>query len=122
MKKNIIRVRFSFKDLSSYRLNAVISFFTIFRSSHRRCSVRKGLLRNFAIFTGKHLCQSLFFNKVAGPRSAALLEKRLWCRCFPLCFAKFLRTPFLQITSGRLLLYLEFITSFPKSCLQMNFC
>ena len=27
---------------------------------------RKGILRNFAKFTGKHLCQSLFFNKVAG--------------------------------------------------------
>ena len=26
----------------------------------------KGVLRNFAKFTGKHLCQSLFFNKVAG--------------------------------------------------------
>ena len=25
------------------------------RSSHRRCSVRKGVLRNFAKFTGKHL-------------------------------------------------------------------
>ena len=36
------------------------------RSSHRRCSVRKGVLRNFAKFTGKHLCQSLYFNKVAG--------------------------------------------------------
>ena len=30
-----------------------------------RCSVRKGALRNFSKFTGKHLCQSLFFNKVA---------------------------------------------------------
>ena len=30
------------------------------------CSLRKGILRNFAKFTGKHLCQSLFFNKVAG--------------------------------------------------------
>ena len=29
---------------------------------------KKGLLRNFAKFTGKHLCQSLFFNKVAGIR------------------------------------------------------
>ena len=37
-----------------------------FRSSHRRCPVRKGVLRNFAKFTRKHLCQSLFFNKVAG--------------------------------------------------------
>ena len=37
-------------------------------SSHRRCSVKKGALRNFRKFTGKHLCQSLFFNKVAGLR------------------------------------------------------
>ena len=29
-------------------------------------SVRKGILRNFSKFTGRHLCQSLFFNKVAG--------------------------------------------------------
>ena len=38
------------------------------RSNHRRCSVRKGVLRNFTKFTGKHLYQSLFFNKVAGLR------------------------------------------------------
>ena len=31
----------------------------------QRYSVRKGVLRNFAKFTGKHLCQSLFFNEVA---------------------------------------------------------
>ena len=29
---------------------------------------KKGVLRNFAKLTGKHLCQSLFFNKVAGLR------------------------------------------------------
>ena len=28
------------------------------------CSVRKGVLRNFAKFKGKHLYQNLFFNKV----------------------------------------------------------
>ena len=28
----------------------------IFRSSHRRCFLRKDILRNFAKFTGKHLC------------------------------------------------------------------
>ena len=32
------------------------------------------------------------------------LKKRLWHRCFPVNFVKFLRTPFLQNTSGRLLL------------------
>ena len=47
------------------------------RSSHRRCSVRKDVLRNFVKFTGKHLCQNMFFNKVAGLRPATLLEKRL---------------------------------------------
>ena len=35
------------------------------RSSHSKCSVTKGVLGNFAKFTGKHLCQSLFLNKVA---------------------------------------------------------
>ena len=47
-----------------------------FRSSHQMCSVKKGFLRNFTKFTGKHQCQSLFFNKVAG-RPATLLKKRL---------------------------------------------
>ena len=74
------------------------------RSSHQRCSMKKGVLRNFTKFTGKHLCQSLLFNKVAGLRPATLLKKRLWHRCFPMNFAKFLRTPFLQNTSGRLVL------------------
>ena len=37
-----------------------------FGSSHKRCSVKKGVLRNFEKFTGKHLCQRLFLNKVAG--------------------------------------------------------
>ena len=34
-----------------------------YRSSYQRCSVKKGVLRNFAKFTEKHLCQRLFFNK-----------------------------------------------------------
>ena len=45
---------------------------------------KTNVLRNFAKFTGKHLCQSL------------------WHKCFPVNFAKFLRTPFSQNTSGRL--------------------
>ena len=65
------------------------------RSSHQRCSVKIGVLRNFAKVTGKHLCQSLFFNKVAGLRSANLLKMSLWHRYFPVNFAKFLRTLFL---------------------------
>ena len=37
------------------------------RSINRNCSAKKGVLRNFEKFTGKHLCQGLFFHKVAGP-------------------------------------------------------
>ena len=73
-------------------------------SNHRRCSARKSFLRKFAKFTGKHLCQNLFFNKVAG-QLATLLKKRLWHSCFPVNFAEFLRTPFLTEHLRWLLLY-----------------
>ena len=36
------------------------------RSSRPEVFCKKSVLRNFAKFTGKHLYQSLFFNKVAG--------------------------------------------------------
>ena len=28
----------------------------VIRNSHRRCSIKKAVLKHFAIFTGKHLC------------------------------------------------------------------
>ena len=34
-----------------------------YRSSRPEVFCKKGVLRNFAKFTGKHLCQSLFFKK-----------------------------------------------------------
>ena len=74
-----------------------------FTEAAPRCSLKKGVLRNFAKSTGKHLCQSLLFNKVGGLMSATLLKNRLWHRCFPSNFTKFLRTPSLQNTSGWLL-------------------
>ena len=68
----------------------------IYRSSHRRRSIRKGVLRNFA---NSHV--KIFFNKVAGLRPANLFKKILWHSCFPV---NFLRTPFLLNNFGRLLL------------------
>ena len=54
------------------------------RSSHQRCSVRKGVLRNFAKFTGKHLCLSLFFNKVAGSKLTVKtpVRRHFFCRTY----------------------------------------
>ena len=66
------------------------------RSSLPEVFCKKAVLRNFAKFTGKHLCQSLLSNKVAGLRPATLLKKRLGHSCFPVNFAKFLRAPFLK--------------------------
>ena len=51
--------------------------FTHCRSSRREVFCRKGVLRNLAKFTGKHLWQSLFFNKVAG-----LIEKEALAQVF----------------------------------------
>ena len=47
----------------------------------------KCVLRYFAKFTGKHLCQSLFFN-----------QRRPWHRCVLVNFATFLRKPFFYRT------------------------
>ena len=73
-----------------------------FRSNYQRCSVKKDVLRNFAIFTGKYLCQGLYFNKVAD--ACNFVKKEALTQVFPVNFAKFLRTSFSQNTSGRLLL------------------
>ena len=84
------------------------------------CSVRKGVLRNFAKFTGKHLCQSLSFNKVIGLRSATLFKKRVWHGCFPVNFAKFLRTRLLTEQPWWLLLAVIRVSgdNFPNDVLQ----
>ena len=84
----------------------------------RRCSVKKGVLINFAKFTGKHLSQSFFFNKSADLRSATLLKKRLWHRCFPVNFAKFIRTPFFKKHLWWLLLQ-AFISKWSRLIIQV---
>ena len=38
------------------------------------------------------------------PQASNFIKNRLWHRCFPVNFVKFIRAPFLQNTSGRLLL------------------
>ena len=47
-----------------------------YKSSRPEVFYNKGVLENFAKFTGKHLCQSLFFSKVADV-GLTLLKKRL---------------------------------------------
>ena len=55
---------------------------TGWKSSRRRCSVRKGVFKNFAKFTGKNLCQGLFFNKVAGLSQVTPFLQKTFGSCF----------------------------------------
>ena len=47
---------------------------TLLRSSHRGCSVKKGVFKNLRKFTGKHLCWSYFSTKLLAFRPATLLN------------------------------------------------
>ena len=61
---------------------------SIFRSSRLQMFFEIGVHENFANFTGKHLSRSLFLIKL----------QRLWHRCFPEKFAKFLQHLFYRTT------------------------
>ena len=61
----------------------------------QRCSINKVFLEISQEPQENTCARVSFFNKVASLRFATLLKKRLWHRCFPLNFAKFLRTSFL---------------------------
>ena len=52
---------------------------------------RKGILRNFTKFTWKHLCQSLFFNKVVGRN---FIKKEALAQVFPCEFSKISKNTF----------------------------
>ena len=52
---------------------------------------------------------------------ATSLKKRLWHRCFPVNFAKFLRTPILQNSSGQLLLSINVFNYFNFYFLRIKY-
>ena len=68
------------------------------------CSVKKVFLE-VSLNSQKNTCARVSF---LIKRPATLFKKKLWHGCFPVNFAKFLRTPFLQNTSGRLILRFGF--------------
>ena len=95
----------------------------------QRCSVKKVLLE-ISQNSQEHTCAIIsFLIKLQASALQLFLKKRLWYRCFPVNFAKFLRTtffiehlwwlllsyefakflktPFSQNTSGQLLLHKE---------------
>ena len=70
-----------------------------------RSYVKKGVLKNFTMLTGKHLCWSLFsLNAPAWVFRSEVLKKRLQHSCFPVNIVKFLKNPILKNIYERLLL------------------
>ena len=63
---------------------------------------KKVVLKNFAIFTEKHLRWSLFLNKNTVLQTWNFFKKRLQHRFFPVNIAKFLRKPVLENICERL--------------------
>ena len=86
-----------------------VKFFS--RKLHRGCSAKKGVLKSFTKFIGKHLCWSLF-------TSGDFNKKWLQHWCFLVKFGNFFRTPILQNTWERLLLrgffFLKVVRKFQK--------
>ena len=101
LPKKVILSEFSCVPVRSCRNEIALH-----RSSHPEVFCKKIVLENFGKFSGKHLCESLCFNEVAAFYYATLFKRRLQHRCFPVKFRKFLRAPFCQTTSRRLLLTL----------------
>ena len=100
-------------------ISCIRSFFCSYSPEQVQKQPPRVVLRNFeeiSHFTGKHLCQSLPFNKIAGLTPATLLKKKLWHGYFPVNFAKFLRTPFLTEHLRWLLLQVSLIYS--RICLM----
>ena len=69
------------------------------RSSRRKCSVKIGVFKSFASFTGKHLLKSLF-NKVANLRP----YKETSPQVFSCEICEIFRNTYLKNICGRLLL------------------
>ena len=88
---------------------------------------KKAALKKFTIFTGKHLCRSLF-DKVAGLQVCNFIKKRLQHRWFSVKIVKFLRTPknHLQTTAfvnSRMAIFQESLAlSFKQNALTSGIC
>ena len=77
-------------------MDSVSSGYT-FRSSRPEVFFKKGVLKNFAKFAGKYLCQSIFFNKVAGyfqGRGLQLYSKRTLAQVFSYEFCEIFKNTF----------------------------
>ena len=78
-----------------YQTNQWTCYYKLIEAVVRRCSVKKVFLE-ISQNSQENTCVRVSFLIKLQAAPATLLKKRLWHRCFPVNFAKFLRTPFLK--------------------------
>ena len=86
LKKNYVAIS------NDYQQVVLVRSLSFSRSSRQKVFCKTSVPRNNS---RKAPVSEPLFNKVADPQLATLLKTRPWHRCFPVAFAKFLRTPFL---------------------------
>ena len=96
-------------SLSSFAYSSKLS-----EAVFRRCSVEKLFLEISQNSQETNCARASFLEKRLALRPATLLKKRLWHRCFPVNFVKFVRTPFLQNTSGGCFLTVKTVSNVTK--------
>ena len=65
-KENLIKFVQDFKTTMEFsNSDSNTDKVKMYRSSHPEMFCKKGILKNFAKFTGKNLCRSLFFKTIA---------------------------------------------------------
>ena len=119
--------KFSFVKVALKRYSIACSVLSHTRSSRQEVFCEKGVLRNFIKFTGKHLCQSLFFNKVVDLRPATcnFIKKETLAQMFSFEFCEiskktfFYRTPLLAASSTLIISFIAVLSR--RRCVSKNF-
>ena len=103
----------SFEDLLRLKVETWMELMTaeFWHTSRQKQSpklfCKKAVLKNFAIFTGKHLCWCLFLIKLQDFRPVTFIKNRLQHRCFTVNIAKFSRTSILKNICERIVVAFE---------------
>ena len=89
-----IERRFNLKRLRYMKYHTVKCIF-FSRSSHHRCTIVKGVILNFAKFTGKHLCQVSFFKIKLQVSACNFIKKETLAQVFSCEFCEIFKSIFL---------------------------
>ena len=116
----LIRIWLWIFVLYSFNKSKLFSSRICYRSNLQMCSIKKSVLKNVNIFTGKHVCWSLFLMRLQATgkhmcwslslmrlqtfRPATLLKRDSSRGAFLWILQKFLRTPILKNLCERLLM------------------